>query len=84
MADKKEIEIKIISDNKNQYVKNSVEKKMATVEQLEAAREKYGKPVAPVKKPITIVRAKTEKDVTGAMQKGTQFIFVESDPYKSE
>lgn len=84
MADKKEIEIKIISDNKNQDVKNSVEKKMATVEQLEAAREKYGKPVAPVKKPITIVRAKTEKDVTGAMQKGTQFIFVESDPYKSE
>lgn len=84
MADKKEIEIKIISDNKNQDVKNSVEKKMATVEQLEAAREKYGKPVTPVKKPITIVRAKTEKDVTGAMQKGTQFIFVESDPYKSE
>lgn len=84
MADKKEIEIKIISDNKNQDAKNSVEKKMATTEQLEAAREKYGKPVAPVKKPITIVRAKTEKDVTGAMQKGTQFIFVESDPYESE
>ena len=62
---------------------NVAKKTMANAEQVKAAREKYGKSVAPVKKPITIVRAKTEKDVTKAIDEGVQFIFVESDPYET-